>query len=67
MDDPAAPSQPVLDADQRLSALNQDGWQVQYLAYQRVQQQWLPQRLTISRAALTLKLVINDWQLRTAP
>jgi len=62
--DPAgsAPA-PVLDAQQRLSRLTQDGWNIVYDAYMSAQREWLPRRLTLTRANLRLRLVIDDWQL----
>ena len=48
---------------QRLTHLEQDGWQVDYEDYGLVQQQWLPRRLSVTRAALRLQLVINTWRL----
>jgi outer membrane lipoprotein LolB len=61
--DPSLPAEQSLDAEQRLSHLEQDGWQVDYPEYMRVQQLWLPQRLTVTRGALRLRLVINTWRL----
>jgi outer membrane lipoprotein LolB len=62
--DPASvPEQTVLDAQQRLSVLQQDGWRVEYTAYSRVQALWLPQRLTLTRDALRLRVVVEDWKL----
>jgi outer membrane lipoprotein LolB len=51
------------DAEQRLTHLLQQGWQVNYEQYTRVQNQWLPQRLTVVRGSWRLRLVINNWQL----
>jgi outer membrane biogenesis lipoprotein LolB len=53
----------MLDDQQRLSHLSQDGWSIAYDAYLPVQRQWLPRRLTITRQDLRLRLVINDWHL----
>ncbi len=52
----------VLDDQQRLSQLLQDGWTIHYDAYTPVQGQWLPRRVTASRGDLRLRLVIEDWQ-----
>lgn len=62
--DTAQPSEQSLDEHQRLARLEQAGWTVQYLAYQPVAGQWLPQRLRLSRADWRLLLAISRWQLR---
>lgn len=54
---------PVLDAQQRLRHLTQQGWAIAYDAYMNVHREWLPQRLTVTRGDLRLRLVIHDWQL----
>ncbi len=61
--DPATSAQQSLDAQQRLARLQQEGWQVDYAEYARVQQQWLPRRLTVTRGSLRLRVVIDRWQL----
>lgn len=61
--DPATSAQQSLDAQQRLARLQQGGWQVDYAEYARVQQQWLPRRLTVTRGSLRLRVVIDRWQL----
>ncbi len=61
--DPALTSQMALDDQQRLLHLEQDGWSIQYGQYVRVQQQWLPRQLTVTRDAWRLRLVVNQWQL----
>lgn len=61
--DPMSPAQPMLDEQQRLKSLDQDGWHIDYADYQQVGQVWLPQRVTVSRPPLKLKLVINTWRL----
>jgi outer membrane lipoprotein LolB len=62
-DPTGGPAAPMLDDQQRLSHLSQDGWNIAYEAYMPVQRQWLPRRLTLTREDLRLRLVINDWQL----
>lgn len=54
---------PMLDDQQRLSRLVQDGWNIAYDVYVPVQHRWLPRRLTITREDLRLRLVVNDWRL----
>jgi outer membrane lipoprotein LolB len=61
--DPNFPSEESIDEQQRLSHLEQDGWQVDYAEYMLVGPQWLPKRLTVTRQSLRLKLVIDTWRL----
>jgi len=61
--DPATSAQELLDGEQRLARLQQGGWQVDYGEYARVQQQWLPRRLTVTRGPLRLRVVIDSWHL----
>ena len=61
--DPATRAQESLDSQQRLARLEQGGWQVDYGEYVLVQQQWLPRRLSITRGALRLRVVVDAWQL----
>jgi outer membrane lipoprotein LolB len=61
--DPSPVTEESLDAEQRLTRLLQQGWQVSYEQYTLVQNQWLPQRLTVARGSWRLRLVINSWQL----
>ena len=60
--DPRSAAEETFDAQQRLTQLRQDGWQIDYQSYQRSAQQWLPQRLSIERDGRRLKLVIQRWQ-----
>ncbi|HTP39301.1 MAG TPA: lipoprotein insertase outer membrane protein LolB [Steroidobacteraceae bacterium] len=61
--DPATPATETLDELQRLAQLQQGGWTVDYTSYQAQGARWLPQRLTVQRADLKLKLIISAWQL----
>jgi outer membrane lipoprotein LolB len=61
--DPAYPAQESIDEQQRLTHLEQDGWQVDCADYAVVGGQWLPRRLTLTRQVLHLKLVVNSWRL----
>jgi len=45
-----ASRQKSLDSQQRLSALQQDGWQIQYTDYMSVAGEWLPSKLTVQPA-----------------
>ena len=53
----------TLDAAQRLARLQQGEWQVDYSEYLRSGTQWLPQRVSIQRGTLRLKLRVASWQL----
>ncbi|MBV9343702.1 MAG: outer membrane lipoprotein LolB [Gammaproteobacteria bacterium] len=62
--DPAAPAQEELDtAQQRLSALTQQGWHVTYPLYGPAGEGALPVRVTLEREAVRVKLIIDRWQL----
>jgi len=61
--DPALPAEETLDpAQQRLRTLSQDGWQIDYAGYTAVGGEWLPARLTLARAGVRVKLLVDDWQ-----
>lgn len=61
--DPSPVASQVLDAQQRLTRLDQQGWQIVYEQYSQVQDLWLPRRLSITQGRYRLKLVVNSWQL----
>lgn len=61
--DPSPVEAQVLDAQQRLTRLQQQGWQIDYEQYRLVQDQWLPRRVSITQGRYRLKLVVNSWQL----
>jgi outer membrane lipoprotein LolB len=61
--DPSPVAAQTLDAQQRLTRLQQQGWQIDYEQYSQVQNLWLPRRLSITQGPYRLKLVINAWQL----
>ena len=60
---PASTATETLDAEQRLSQLQQGEWQVDYGEYLQAAGQWLPRRMALHRGALTLKLQLSHWQL----
>ncbi len=61
--DPASPADETLDpARQRLTRLEQDGWRIDYGSYVAVGSEWLPARLTLERADVRVKLLVDDWQ-----
>ncbi len=54
--------QPPLDNS--LSAhLEQQGWHIEYKSYQSVSQLLLPRKLTATRGAVTLTLIVKHWSL----
>ncbi len=59
--DPGHPAQETLDAQQRLAALEQDGWQVLYTDYMSVGGEWLPSKLTLQRQGVRVRLVVDGW------
>jgi outer membrane lipoprotein LolB len=61
--DPAAPASERLDAHgQRLDALTQAGWHIDYTQYVAVGPDWLPARLTLKRDAVRVRLLVDEWQ-----
>jgi outer membrane lipoprotein LolB len=61
--DPAQPAAETLDeAHQRLSSLEQEGWRIDYRSYTAVGNEWLPVRLTLERADVRVRLIVDDWQ-----
>jgi outer membrane lipoprotein LolB len=62
--DPTAPAAAVqLDSLQRATQLTQNGWQVDYSAYMPVGAEWLPRLLTLRRADVRVRMVVDGWQL----
>jgi outer membrane lipoprotein LolB len=59
--EPGHPAQESVDAQQRLSALQQDGWQIQYTDYMSVGGEWLPSKLTLQREGVRLRVVVDGW------
>jgi outer membrane lipoprotein LolB len=60
--DPRSGAQETLDDMHRLGHLEQDEWEVDYGNYMLVQNQWLPQSLTITHDRLRLKIIVHDWR-----
>ncbi len=60
--DPGMPSTETLDAEQRLEALEQDGWHISYSAYTSAGGRWLPQRLALTRGDVRVRLLVDHWQ-----
>ena len=62
--DPGRPATSRLDADGRLVALAQDGWQIAFERYREVAGAGaLPHRVVLERDDLEVRLVIDAWQL----
>jgi outer membrane lipoprotein LolB len=59
--DPAAPAAESLDSQQRLATLSQAGWDIQYTDYVNNAGAWLPRRLSIQRAGVRVRLMVDDW------
>jgi outer membrane lipoprotein LolB len=59
--EPGRPAQASVDAQQRLSSLEQDGWQIQYTDYMLVRGEWLPSKLTIQRQGVRVRVVVDGW------
>jgi outer membrane lipoprotein LolB len=65
-DDPALPETHVLDDQSRLASLQQGEWHIDYEGYQaRLPSAGLPvslpQRLTLTRDALRVRIVVQEW------
>jgi outer membrane lipoprotein LolB len=61
--DPGATAAVKLDSLQRLTRLDQDGWQIAYAGYMAVGAEWLPRLMTLSRAGVRVRMVVDGWQL----
>jgi outer membrane lipoprotein LolB len=60
--DPAQPAQEAVDQQQqRLQSLQQDGWQIDYGGYMSVGSEWLPARMTLQRAGVRVRVVVDGW------
>ena len=62
--DPALPASLKVDATQRLSRLEQAGWSIDYRAYSPVGAEWLPRLLSVRRAGVRLRMVVDAWHLQ---
>jgi len=51
------------DAEGRIAVLHQNGWQVRYLRYAGDGANSLPARLELSRDALQVQLLIDEWEM----
>jgi outer membrane lipoprotein LolB len=60
---PAQPATEALDdSQQRLTALTQDGWRIEYQSYVDAGGGPLPARLTLQRDAVRVRLLVDNWQ-----
>ena len=59
--DPGMPFMETVGAEQRLEALEQDGWQIIYSDYVSAGGEWLPQRLALQRGGVRVRLVVDHW------
>jgi outer membrane lipoprotein LolB len=59
--DPTHPADEVLDDQQRLATLRQDGWQIDYAKYTAVAGQWLPSLITLKRDDVRVRLLVDGW------
>ena len=48
--------------DGTLATLGEQGWQIEYLAYENVDNKTLPSKLSMQNSELKLRLVIDAWQ-----
>ena len=60
---PGQPSTLALDEQGRLSRLEQDGWQIDYLDYMPVAPLELPRRIRATQGEIKVQIVVNDWSL----
>lgn len=62
---PVAGSEPVVqwDAQGRLQHLAQNDWQIDYQRYLEKDELMLPQKLRLQRDSVSVKLIIDDWQI----
>lgn len=56
------PGQELLGDDQQhLSQLQQSGWQIDYTAYMPAGSEYLPAKVTLQRADVRVRLVVDSW------
>jgi len=59
--DPSGPADEVVDVKQRLTGLQQNGWQIEYADYVAVRGEWLPGRMTLRFADVRVRLIVDHW------
>jgi outer membrane biogenesis lipoprotein LolB len=51
----------VVDVERRLTSLQQSDWQIDYADYVAVKGEWLPGRMTLWRAGVRVRLIVDHW------
>ena len=59
----ASPETLILDDQGRITDLTQSNWRISYVGYTRVDGHDIPNRITLQREGLRLRLSINHWDL----
>jgi outer membrane lipoprotein LolB len=59
--DPSSPAVEVVDVERRLTSLQQSDWQIEYADYVAVKGEWLPGRMTLRRADVRVRLIVDHW------
>ncbi len=60
--DPTSASVETVGADQRLVALEQDGWHIAYTSYMSARGDLLPERFTLQREDVRVRVIVDSWQ-----
>lgn len=59
---PGIPAETHFDRYGRLRQLQQEGWNIQFLAYKHLQAKDLPSKLYITSPSLKVRIMIYDWE-----
>jgi outer membrane lipoprotein LolB len=59
--DPSSPAAEIVDVERRLTSLQQNGWQIEYADYVVAKGEWLPGRMTLQRADVRVRLIVDHW------
>jgi outer membrane lipoprotein LolB len=59
--DPSGVATEVVDAERRLTGLEESGWQIEYADYVAVKGEWLPGRITLRTADVRVRLIVDHW------
>lgn len=51
----------IVDVERRLTNLEQNGWQIDYADYVVMNGEWLPGRMTLHRADVRVRLIVDHW------
>lgn len=60
---PNEPAQKILDNENHLVQLAQQGWVIQYLRYTSVNQIDVPSKIFLNNAQMNVKIIINEWKI----